>query len=86
MQSCALFLHPTDFGTDLGQMQSSLMGEGQVNPLQLPRTLPKLWKQALEVSSSEENKKSTEKSNVSLTSGGLKLEMLYSRDMQFSFR
>lgn len=68
MQLHASFLHSTDFGTDLGQMQSSLMGEGQVNILQLPRALPKLWKQALVVSSSEENGKSTKKSNVSLTS------------------
>lgn len=49
-------------------MESELRGEGQVNALQLPHALPKLWKQALVVSSSEENKKSTEKSNVSLTS------------------
>lgn len=68
MRLRALFLHSTDFGTDLGEMQSSLMGEGQVNALQLPCALPKLWKQALVISSSEENKKLTEKSNVSLTS------------------
>lgn len=68
MQSCALFLHSTDFGADLTQVQSKLIGEGQVNALQPPAALPKLWKQALVDSSFEENKKATEKSHISLTS------------------
>lgn len=68
MQSRALFLHYKDFGADLRPVQSRLMGEGQVNTVQLPCALPRLWKQTLVVSSFEENKKSIKKSNVSLIS------------------
>lgn len=85
MQSRALFLHYKDFGADLRPVQSRLMGEGQVNTVQLPCALPRLWKQTLVVSSFEENKKSIKKSNVSLISWGLELEMFYSTAMQFSF-